>query len=380
MVGGNPQNDAYGFRYWNDPVSKSHLERRYRFSNRLPLKGAFAEFVTTGPLGRFEGFLGALWTAAFTIVGPEYLAMVAGEAKRPRIYLKAAFKTMYWRFAVFFIIGALCVGIIIPYNDPTLVNVLSGKSGGAGTAAASPYVIAMQNMSISVLPHITNALLVSSIFSAGNALTYCATRSLYGLALEGQAPKFLRKCTKNGVPIYCYLVTMLFPLLSFLQVSNGSAQVITWLANLVTAGQIINFIVMALTYIFFYRALKAQDIDRRTLPYYGWFQPYCGWIGLAGMIITVTCYGYTTFLPGYWDVGTFFSYYTMLLLAPLTFSGWKILKRTKFVPASQADLVWDRPFIDAYEATVVDEPTSFWREILSMVGLGRLGKKRTQSV
>jgi amino acid transporter len=58
------------------------------------------------------------------------------------------------------------------------------------------------------------------------------------------------------------------------------------------------------------------------------------------MIITVTCYGYTTFLPGHWDVGTFFSYYTMLLPAPLIFGGWKIAKRNKFVRSSEADLVW----------------------------------------
>ena len=221
MVGGNPKHDAYGFRYWKNP-------------------GAFAEYITTGDLGRFEGFLGALWAGSFCIVGPEYVAMVAAEAKRPRIYIKSAFKTMYWRFGIFFILGALCVGIIIPHNDPTLVAILGGETGGAGTAAASPYVIAMNNLGVSVLPHITNALLVTSIFSAGNTYTYCASRSLYSLALEGRAPKILTKTTKNGVPIYCFAITMVFPLLSFLQVSNSSAQVLTWLVNLITAGGIID--------------------------------------------------------------------------------------------------------------------------------------------
>jgi len=61
MVGGNPQGDAYGFRYWREP-------------------GAFAEYITTGSLGRFEGFLGSLFTAAWTVVGPEYIAMVSVAA------------------------------------------------------------------------------------------------------------------------------------------------------------------------------------------------------------------------------------------------------------------------------------------------------------
>ncbi|ORY68191.1 histidine permease [Pseudomassariella vexata] len=344
MVGGNPQHDAFGFRYWSNP-------------------GSFAEYVTTGSLGRFEGFLGALFSAAFTIVGPEYLAMVAGETIRPRTYLKNGFKTMYWRFGAFFIGGALCVGIILPYNDPTLQN------AGTGTANGSPYVIAMQNMGISVFPHITNALMVTSIFSAGNAYTYCAMRSLYGLSLEGQAPKIFSKCTKQGIPIYAFAMVMCFPFLSFLQVSNNTAQVVTWFANLTEAAQLIDYIVMAVTYICFHRALKAQGIDRDTLPYKGWFQPWCGYIGAGGMTIMVCIYGYTTFLPGWWDVGTFFSYYTMVFVAIITFTFWKVLKKTRFVSAAQADLVWDKPIIDAYENSITEPPTKFREELMIMIGM-----------
>ena len=214
MVGGNPKHDAYGFRYWKNP-------------------GPFAEYRSTGASGRWEGFLSALWGASFIIVGPEYISMVAAEAKRPRIYIKDAFKTVYSRFLVFFIGGALAVGIVVAYNDKTLVSILSGASGGSGTAAASPYVIAMRNLGITVFPDIMNALIITSIFSAGNTYTYCATRSLYSLAVEGRAPKILRKCTKNGVPLYCFFVVMAFPFLSFLAVGDSSANALVILVDLV---------------------------------------------------------------------------------------------------------------------------------------------------
>jgi amino acid transporter len=210
MVGGNPQHDAYGFRYWSKP-------------------GSFAEHLATGPLGRFEGFLAALWGASFCIVGPEYISMTAGEAERPRVYIKNAFKTIYWRFGIFFVGGALACSVVIPYNDPTLAGILSGEGEGAGTANASPYVIAMKNLGIEGLPHVVNALLATSIFSAGNTLTYCASRSLYSLALDGQAPGILRKCTVGGVPIYSLGVVMLFPCLSFLQIGSSSSVVLQWL-------------------------------------------------------------------------------------------------------------------------------------------------------
>jgi amino acid transporter len=290
MVGGNPQHDAYGFRNWKH--------------------GAFAEYRTQGSLGKFEGFCAALWSASFCVVGPEYISMVAAEAKRPRTYIKAAFKTVYWRFGIFFIGGALAAGIVVAHNDPELVAIVSGTGEGGGTAAASPYVIAMKNMGIVGLPHFVNALLVTSIFSAGNTYTYCATRSLYGMAVEGRAPGIFRKTTKNGVPIFCFFFVMLFPCLSFLQISSGSNKVLTWLVNLITAGGIINYITMTVTYIFFWRAMKAQGVDRKLLPYCGWFQPWSAYIGLAWMIMIVTCYGYTSFAP--WSVDNFFIYYTMV--------------------------------------------------------------------
>ncbi|PHH63758.1 hypothetical protein CDD81_5523 [Ophiocordyceps australis] len=351
MVGGNPKHDAYGFRYWNNP-------------------GAFAEYHSKGSLGRFEGFLGAFWNAAFAIVGPEYISMVAAEAKRPRVYIKAAFKTIYWRFGIFFFGSALAVGIVVPYNNEVLVASLNNKV--EANAAASPYVIAMQNLGVQVLPHIVNALMFTSIFSAGNTYTYCATRSLYGLALEGRAPRFLRKCWSNGVPIYCFCVVMCFPMLSFLQVGKGSATVIDWLVSLITAGALIDYLAMSVTFLFFYRACKAQGVDRKTLPYYGWGQPYCAIIALFFQTLVVLFYGYEAFAP--WDVANFFRHYSMQILAPILFIGWKLLKRTRFVRPHETDLVWQRPLIDRYEASLTDEPTSFWQEIAQLCGIKHIKK------
>ncbi|KAF2821172.1 hypothetical protein CC86DRAFT_359866 [Ophiobolus disseminans] len=347
MVGGNPQKDAYGFRHWRTP-------------------GPF-HAGTPGSLAKFEGFLGSLWAASFCIVGPEYISMVAGEAKRPRVYIKSAFKTVYFRFGAFFILGALCVGIVIPSNDPELLDVLTA---GEKSAAASPYVIAMKNLKIGGLPHLVNALLITSIFSAGNTYTYCATRSLYSLAIEGRAPKFLRKCTKNGVPIYCFIVVMFFPFLSFLQLSDNASKVLTWLTNIVTAGGVINFITMLITYLCFFRACKAQGLDRKTLPYCGYFQPYGTYIALVFEIVVVFVYGYSTFTAGF-SIESFFTYYTMLILAPIFFCSWKLIKKTKWKAAHEVDLIWDAPLIDAYEASFITPPVGFWTEMLQLIGLKR---------
>jgi len=140
----------------------------------------------------------------------------------------------------------------------------------------------MNRLRISVLPDIVNAMVLTSAFSAGNSYVYCASRSLYGLALEGKAPKIFTKCTKNGVPYYCVLIVLCIALLAFLQVSANAAVVLQWFVNLVTASQLINFSCMCFTFIRFKKACDAQGLDRRSLPYRGWFQPYFAWIGLIG--------------------------------------------------------------------------------------------------
>ncbi|KAK1963819.1 amino acid permease [Colletotrichum eremochloae] len=353
MVGGNPQHDAYGFRYWKNP-------------------GAFSEYLTQGDTGRMEGFMGALATATFTIVGPDYISMIAAEAKHPSLYIKSAFKTVYLRFGIFFVGAALTCGIVLPHNDPILEKIYLGGGEGRGTAAASPWVMAMENMKIQGLPHLVNALLFTTIFSAGNTYTYCATRSLYSLALDGRAPALLRKTTKNGVPIYCFAVTMIFPMLSFLQCGSGSAKVLSWLLALITGGGVINYLVMSITFINYYYACKAQGVDRRTMPYYGYFQPYSAFIALFLQSIVILVYGWSAFRPAF-DVGAFFSNYTMQIVAPLLFIFWKVFKRTHYIKPKDVDLTWDRPIIEAYEqhAAVHEPPTTFWREMFQMVGVGR---------
>jgi amino acid transporter len=172
-------------------------------------------------------------------------------------------------------------------------------------AAASPYVIAMSRLGIEGLPHIVNAMVLASAFSAGNSYVYCASRSLYGLALEGKAPKILTKCNKTGVPYYCVGAVLCFAMLSFLQLSESSAKVLDWFVALVTASQLLNFSVMCFTFIRFFNACKVQGLDRNTLPYKGFLQPYAAYYGFVGTLIMAFVGGYTVFLDDNWNVPDF---------------------------------------------------------------------------
>jgi amino acid transporter len=156
----------------------------------------------------------------------------------------------------------------------------------------------MNRLKIEVLPNIVNAMVLASAFSAGNSYVYCASRSLYGLALEGKAPRFLTKYTKQGVPVCCVAVTLAIALLSFLQVSNNAAVVLDWFVNLVAASQLINFSVIAYTFIHWKRACDVQGLDRNTLPHKSFWQPFSVYYALTGCFIMAFVGGYTVFLSG----------------------------------------------------------------------------------
>lgn len=68
---------------------------------------------------------------------------------------------------------------------------------------------------------ITPAEHVSLQLSAGNSYVFGTSRSLYSLALAGQAPAVLKKLNRNGVPYVCVLITMAISCLSYLSVSAG---------------------------------------------------------------------------------------------------------------------------------------------------------------
>lgn len=75
--------------------------------------------------------------------------MVAGEAVRPRRTMPRAFNSIIYRLIAFFCIGALSVGIVVPYDNPGLL--------GGASAASSPYVLSMQRLKIPIVRIMYNA-------------------------------------------------------------------------------------------------------------------------------------------------------------------------------------------------------------------------------
>lgn len=317
--------------------------------------------------------------AAFTICGPEYIAMVAAETKAPRSVLPAAYSSFKYRLLFFFCGAALAMGIMVPYDDPTLNGILDGDLSGGGTSAASPFVIAMDRLNIPGLPHFFNAIVLTSVFSAGNSYVFSSSRILYFLANEGRAPNVFLKTTKNGVPIYAVFVSLTICLLCLLNVSDNTTDVLGYFIDIVTTNGLLCYMTTCFVYIHFYFNMKKQGISRDSLPYRSRLQPYAAYLGIFGTICMALLLGFDCFLPGGWSIKWFMLDYTFLAVYPIMYLGWKFWHKTKYVPIGTADLGLggDVKAIDDYEDLIEVGPlkgVGGWSERI----FGGISKRQTK--
>ncbi|KAG7433099.1 Proline-specific permease [Fusarium oxysporum f. sp. raphani] len=326
------------------------------------------DYMATGNTGRFLGLFSTFVNAAFSYAGVEIVAVASGESKNPKRNLPKAARRIFWRILFFYSLGSLAIGVLVPYTEPSL---LSQQAAGVKTAAASPWVIAIQRASIPALPSIINAVILSSALSSGNAFLYTGSHYLLALASNGHAPKILLKTTTAGNPIYCVAVTSIFSLLTYLSVSSGPNQIFPWFQSLSTMCTLQTWSSICVAYLHFYGALKANHVDRGTLVHRAPLQPYGTIIILIFFLIIIVFNGFAIFFPRNWEVYNFVTAYIGIPIFFILLFGFKLLNRTHWLPCSERDLYTGKAEIDALdEIWEHDKPKNSWQRIFELYCLG----------
>jgi yeast amino acid transporter len=176
----------------------------------------------------FKGVCSVFVTAAFAFAGTELVGLAAAECENPRKTLPRATKQVFWRITIFYILALFLVGLIVPYDNPQLINGASSVD-----VKASPFVVAIQNAGINVLPSIMNVVILISVLSVGNSSTYGSTRTISALAEIGQAPKIFAYIDKKGRPTFALFLALLFSGLAYINIAPSvGTQVFNWLLAL----------------------------------------------------------------------------------------------------------------------------------------------------
>jgi amino acid transporter len=255
-----------------------------------------------------------------------------------------AVRRVFWRILFFYVLGSFIIGTTISSNDPQLTD------DNAKGAQSSPWVIAMKNAGIPVLPHIVNAVILTSATSSGNAFLYTGSRYLFSIAQNGQAPQFLLRCNKKGVPIYAVAVTASISLLTYMSVSAGANKVFGWFQNLTTIASLFTWCTVTYTYTRFRKACIAQNVDRSTMVFASKWQPYVAWTAFTYFALIILFNGFKVFTTTPWgpdELTDFFTAYIGVAIFGLLFAFWKVFKRTKMVNPAEADIWSGKAALDA---------------------------------
>ncbi|KAI2637344.1 amino acid permease [Xylaria nigripes] len=339
-VGGVGDKGYLGAKYWHDP-------------------GAFQH--------GFNGFAGVFVVACFAFGGTELVGLAAAESINPRKAIPLAAKQVFVRIFFFYVVNLFVLGLILPANDERLKNATGSNS------RFSPFVLAIQDAGIPVLPSIFNAIITLSAVSVANASTFGSTRTLQALAQRGMAPHFLAYVDKKGRPAWCVLVQLILGILAFVVDAPRGGDAFTWLLALSGLAFLFIWGSCCLAHIRFRLAWAAQGRDFREIPYKA---PFGIWGSVVALVLVVICLIATFYNALYPtpdatpNAKTFFAAYLAAFVVLGLYLVWKVRSRSwrLYVPLKEIDLVsGSRPLdpseFEDYEA----EKDSGFKRIVRLV-------------
>ncbi|KAI0859918.1 amino acid transporter [Xylaria cubensis] len=344
VLGGGPDNGQYN-EYWG---ARLFYE-----------PGAFAN--------GFKGFCSVFVTAAFAFSGTELVGLAAAEASNPSKSLPSAIKQVFWRITLFYILGLLFVGLLIPYNDPHLLNASSDD------VAASPFVLVGQYAGLKGFNHFMNVVILVSVISISVSGVYGGSRTLTALAQEGYAPKLFTYVDRSGRPLFSVIFVLAFGGLAYVDLASKASEVFGWLQALSGLAALFTWGSICYAHIRFRKAWALHGHTLDEIPFKAIGGVYGSWLGIFLIVLVLAAQFYVAISPIGKSLGDAEGFFMTYLAAPvvLVFAaaglawnrrGWL---RTKDIDidTGRREHNWDE--INAYRAHLASLPA--WRRILNIM-------------
>lgn len=278
--------------------------------------------------GGFFTILGIFMVAGFSFQGTELLGIAAGESENPEKTIPKAINSVFWRIILFYILAIFIIGMIIPYTDARLLS---------ENVAVSPFTLVFERAGLAFAASLMNAVILTSVLSAGNSGMYASTRMLWDLARDGKAPKFLGKLDKRGVPVNALIMTSLVGTLAFSTTFFGDGVVYVWLLNASGMAGFVTWVGIAIAHYRFRKAYVAQGRDLNDLPYRSKLFPIGPLFALGVCLVVIFGQNYEAFTGGSIDWLGAISAYIGLPLFFVLWLGYKFIKKTKIIPLEECD-------------------------------------------
>ncbi|KAI3320547.1 amino acid permease/ SLC12A domain-containing protein [Xylariaceae sp. AK1471] len=340
VLGGGPENGRYseyfGARLWYEP-------------------GAFNN--------GFKGFCSVFVTAAFAFSGTELVGLAAAESSNPSKALPSAIKQVFWRITLFYVLGLLFVGLLIPSDDPHLLN------SSSDDPAASPFVLVGQYAGLYGFNHFMNVVILVSVISISVSGVYGGSRTLTALAQQGYAPKVFTYVDRSGRPLFSVIAILIFGGLAYVDLASSGEVVFTWLQALSGLAALFTWGSICLAHIRFRRAWAHHGHTLDEIPFKAVGGVWGSYLGLFLIALVLAAQFYVAVSPIGHRLGTaetFFQSYLALPVVLVFWAGGYAWKREGWLRTSQIDVDsgrrehdWDE--INAYRQQLATQPA--WKRL-----------------
>lgn len=295
---------------------------------------------TTGDAPFVHGisaFAGAAMIVGFSFQGTELIGVAAGESHRPSETIPRAVRQIFWRILMFYALSILVIGLILPYNDPSLLKT------GVEDVGTSPFTLVFKRAGLAFAASMMNAVILSAVLSAGNSGMYASTRMLYTMAHNKMAPAFFGRLSANGVPRNALYATTVIAGLCFLSSLFNNTDVYLWLLNSSGMTGFIAWLGIAICHYRFRRAFVDQGRDLQTLPYRAILFPLGPLFAFLLCLVIMLGQNYAAFSGAHIDWQGMVATYIGIPLFLLLWLGYKLKHGTRLVPLRQIRFSLEQP-------------------------------------
>ena len=220
---------------------------RASFANWFTIDGGFLPhgLMSRNADGTWTGLMMALVVVMFSFGGTELIGITAGETENPRTTIPKATNGIIWRILVFYIVALGVIMAVVPWSK------IDGDS--------SPFVQIFDSVGVHAAAGILNFVCLTAVMSVYNSGLYANSRMLYSLARQGNAPAYLGKLSKRGVPVGGVITSAIIIAIAVVVVFVWPEFAFNYLMSIATIAAAINWIMIMVTEIKFRRMVAAGD-------------------------------------------------------------------------------------------------------------------------
>lgn len=196
-----------------------------------------------------KGLVMAMAVIMFSFGGLELVGITAAEAADPQRSIPQATNQVVYRILIFYI-GSLSILLsLYPWE-----NVVSG---------GSPFVMIFHALDSNAIANVLNLVVLTAALSVYNSGVYCNSRMLFGLAKQGNAPRWLSTVNTRGVPVRSIALSALVTSIGVLINYVMPGEAFELLMALVVSTLVINWIMICMAHLRFRRAMEHRGVETR---------------------------------------------------------------------------------------------------------------------